>query len=389
MSRLALLLTLATLPTAALAQPAITCATFAENRGIPAPPDSLTDQAALQALTRAMLPINFDLELMAEMPGAEAMPQPEIAASQGCSLREMAMLTANFDAIDKAQVPADPAALAGTWMSDDIFLSVAGAVVPGQEVLVIGDAVATSDPDALPGTVPDAGSLPVSQFWYHGIIPSKGSVWTAEGEYYGLIVSGHLTPKAEGGYSDNGIVPLLDYAGITIIPERVEDLFLKSRLNLFQRDVTLETAGDTLVVTYDAPIPIQRVWTERQRSYHRVAPGAPDEALRIVQAAGLPFMPYFGCLALRISAQDPELLAAIAPMTTAELDVMLREYHQFENDKTAFMALSRSGGADEATKKEFLGKMERMNDVSAQAQAVGAAIQAADLCMKPPYFSPM
>lgn len=76
-------------------------------------------------------------------------------------------------------------------------------------------------------------------------------------------------------------------------------------------------------------------------------------------------------------------------MTTAELDVMLREYLQFENDKTAFMALSRSGGADEATKKEFLGKMERMNDVSAQAQAVGAAIQAADLCMKPPYFSPM
>ncbi|WP_374637640.1 hypothetical protein, partial [Paracoccus sp. (in: a-proteobacteria)] len=78
MFRIAFALTLSTLPATALAQTAITCATFAEGNGIPAPPDSLTDQAALVAITQTLLPISFDLGLMDYLPGAEAMPLPDI-----------------------------------------------------------------------------------------------------------------------------------------------------------------------------------------------------------------------------------------------------------------------------------------------------------------------
>ena len=386
LSRIALVLSLCAVPAAALAQPATSCATFAKENAIPAPPDSLTDQAALLAITQTMLPINFDLDLIDDLPGAEAMRQPDINPRQGCSLREMAMLTANFAAIDKAEIPADPAAFAGTWMSDDMFLGTAGLMVPGQEVLVIGEPVPASEAAATPELGPAAGSLPVSQYWYHGFTPYTHPVWNAQDEYYGLIASGHLTPRDKGGYADDPIQALIDYAGITIIPERTEDLFLKSRLNVFQRDVVFALAQDTLVLTYDAPVPIHRVWTERKRTYHRVAPGSPDAALRILQAANLPAMPYFNCLTQKISDADPALLAVIAPMTLAELDAELREYSQMERDKNAYMALVQTGGEDAALKQKFIGEMERMLDISDKAQNLGQALQAAQLCARPPYF---
>lgn len=390
MFRITFALTLCTLPAAALAQPAITCATFAEGNGIPAPPDSLTDQAALVAITQTLLPISFDLGLMDYLPGAEAMPLPDIGENQSCSLPEMAMLTADFAAIDKAETPTDPAALAGTWISDDIFLSAASLTVPGQEVLVIGAPVPAADappaPDAGPDAGPKAGSLPVSQYWYHGFTPYTHPVWNAENEFYGLILSGHLTPNGVGGYADDPVTPRIDYAGITIIPERAEDLFLKSRLNVFQRKVGFALAEDRLVLTYDAPVPIHRVWTERKRTYQRVADGSPDAALRILRAAGLPFMPYFGCLTRKISDQDPALLAAIAPITLPELDAELREYDQWELDKNAYMALTQSGGEDEALKQRFIGSMERMMDISNKARDLGQALEVANICAWPPRF---
>lgn len=386
MSRIALVLTLCAFPAAALAQPAITCATFAERNGIPAPPETLTAQAALVALTHALLPINFDLDLIDDLPVAEAMPLPDIRTSQGCSLPEMAMLTANFDAIDKAETPADPAAFAGTWMSDDIFLSASGMTVPGQEVLVIGDPVPTFDAPAAPYAGPAAGSLPVRQYWYQGSSHELHPVWNAQDEFYGLILSGHLTPKDKGGYADDGIMPLIDYAGITIFPERSEDLFLKGRLNVFQRDVGLALAQDTLVLTYDAAVPNFRVWTERKRTYHRVAQGSPDAALRILRTAGLRFMPYFGCLTQKISDQDPAFLAAIAPVTLAELDAELRDYGQWESDRSALIELTKTGGEDEALKLRFLDQMARMRDISRKAENVGQALEAENICAGPPYF---
>ena len=386
MSRIALALTLLTLPAAALAQPATTCATFAESNGIPAPPGSLTDHAALQAVTQAMLPISFDLDLMADMPGVESMPLPDIRESTGCSLPEMAMLTANFAAIDSAEIPADPAAFAGTWMSDDIFLGASGIVVPGQEVLVIGEPVPASDAAPAPDNGPAAGSLPISQYWYHGMTPYKPPVWNAQNEYYGLIASGYLQPKDGGGYADDSVRQLIDYAGVTIIPERTEDLFMKNRLNVFQRDVVFALAGDTLVLTYDAPVPIHRIWTERKRTYHRAAAGSPEATLRILQAAGLPTMPYFNCLVKKISDEDPAFLAAIAPMTLAEFEAEQREYRQWELDKIAFMAVIKSGGEDEVLKQRFIGQMDRMSDISDKARDMGRAIEAANLCPRPPHF---
>lgn len=386
MFRIAFALTLSTLPATALAQTAITCATFAEGNGIPAPPDSLTDQAALVAITQTLLPISFDLGLMDYLPGAEAMPLPDIGEIQSCSLPEMAMLTANFAAIDKAETPTDPAALAGTWMSDDIFLSAASLMVPGQEVLVIGEPVPAADAPPTPDAGPKAGSLPVSQYWYHGFTPYTHPVWNAQNEFYGLILSGHLTPNDAGGYADDPISPQIDYAGITIIPERSEDLFLKSRLNVFQRKVVFALAEDRLVLTYDASVPIHRVWSERKRTYHRVAEGSPDAALRILRTAGLPFMPYFGCLTQKISDQDPALLAAIAPITLPELDAELREYGQWELDKSAYMAVTQSGGEDEALKQKFIAPMERMLDISTKARDLGQALEAANFCTRPPRF---
>lgn len=383
MSRIALALALSALPAATLAQPAITCASFADSNAIPAPPDSLTDAAALQAVTSAFLPISFDIDLMADMPGGDALPLPEIRATGGCSLREMAMLTANFAAIDTAEPAADPAALAGTWVSDDMLLGASGAVVPGQEVLVIGDPV----PDAGdPRAVPPAGSLPVSQYWFHGFIPETQPVWNEKDEYYGLIVSGHLAPDGAGGYGARNIPPLLDYAGITILPERTEDLFLKSRLNLFQRDVGLALAQDTLVLTYDAPIPIARTWSERIRTYHRVSPGAPEAALRMLRGAGLPMTPNFNCLALKISAEDPALLAAIAPMTLAEFDALQRQADQWDRQRTALQKSAESGGDDAGPSQEFIDGMQRMALVYPKLKQAGEAIRSAQLCPAPPLF---
>lgn len=383
MSRIVLALALSALPAAALAQPAITCASFAEGNAIPVPPDSLTDEAALQAVTKTFLPINFDIDLMAGMPGGDALPLPEIRETGGCSLREMAMLTADFAAIDTAAPPADPAALAGTWMSDDILLGVAGVMVPGQEVLVIGDPVPdTGNPRAMP----PAGSLPVSQYWFHGFNPGTQPVWNEKDEYFGLILSGHLVPDGAGGYAASHLPPLLDYAGITILPERTEDLFLKSRLNLFQRDVGLALAQDTLVLTYDAPIPIARIWSERIRTYHRVSPGAPEAALRMVRGADLSMMPNFNCLALKISAEDPALLAAIAPMTLAEFDALLRESNQWDRDRMALQKLEETGGDDPALSQKFIDGMARMREIYPKLQAAGAAITNANLCPEPPRF---
>lgn len=384
LSRIALALALVALPGAAFSQPAITCATFAEASGIPAPPDSLTDQAALMAVTEVFLPVSFDIDQFADLMGAETMPLPDIPESRGCSLRELAMLTANFAAIGPAQPPADPAELAGTWMSDDIFLSVAGVTVPGHEVLVIGDPVPVPDGPRKSMLDPEPGSLPVSQYWYHGFTPYQYPVWNAQNEYYGLIVSGYLTSDGQGGYADNPAMPTLNYAGTTIIPERTEDLFLKSRLNVFQRDVILALAQDTLVVTYDAPIPIQRVWTERQRTYHRVADGSPDAALRMVRGMELRMMPYFGCLTRMISTEDPALAAAMAPMTPAEFDAAQREYDRWSLDRDAYEAVVLRGDEDEALKTKVVSRAEQMLKLSIDHSKLGRTIEAARLCPEPP-----
>ena len=97
-------------------------------------------------------------------------------------------------------------------------------------------------------------------------------------------------------------------------------------------------------------------------------------------------MPYFNCLTQKISDADPALLAVIAPMTLAELDAELREYSQMERDKNAYMALVQTGGEDAALKQKFIGEMERMLDISDKAQNLGQALQAAQLCARPPYF---
>lgn len=384
MFRSALALSLSAFPAAALSQPAATCAKLAAAYGIPAPPDSLTEQVALKAVTQALLPINFDLDQVPSLPEGATMPQPEITGTGGCSLPEMAMLTANFAAIETAQPPATPEALAGTWMSDDILLSVAGVTVPGQEMLVIGAPVPPSDTPPNPFAGPLPGSLPVSQYWYQGYGPSRSGVWNEKNEYFGLIVSGYLIQDGKGGYVDDPYQPSLDYADIMIVPERTQDLFLKSRLNIFERGISFALAGDTLVVSYNAPMPSERIWTARTRTYHRVAAGSPDAAMRIVQGLGFPMMPYFGCLTRMISDGDPALPAAMAPMTLAEFDAGQRAFDQWSLDTAAYRAAGREGREDAVLLEKVATGVKTLSDFSTRADAVGEGLKNADLCPEPP-----
>ena len=381
-----LALALSALPAAALAQPAVTCATFAESYGIPAPPDSLTDQAALQAVTKALLPVNFDLGLWEGLPEAEALPLPEIATNGDCTLPEMAMLTANFAAIGSAEAPADPAALAGTWMSDDILLGVAGVMVPGQEMLLIGAPLPVPAQPRPASEIlgPRPGSLPVSQYWYRAVAPYGGALWNEDDDYFGLVVTGHLTQTGTGGFDNNPIIPSLDYVDNMLSQERTEDLFLKGRLNIFERGVSFALSDETLVVTYEAPKPIMRQGTARQRTYHRVAPGSPDAALRMVSGMGLPAMPYFGCLTRMISTGDPALAAAMAPLTPEAFDAGQREYDQWNLVRDAYETAMLEGREDAALKEKVLAPAERMADFAIKAQAAAQGVKAAGLCPEPP-----
>lgn len=384
MSRIIFVASLIALPTTALSQPAVSCADFAEMLGIPAPPHSLTDHAAMQAITNALLPFSFDFSLFAELPDDAVMPGMQ--ANDACSLREMAMMTANFDAMEKAETPLDPAALAGTWMSDDILLGVSGVTVPGQEMLLIGPPVPVPAEPRSPADLlgPQPGSLPVSQYWYRAVAPYSGLIWDEKNEYFGLIASGHLSPTGDGGFENSPVFASLDYVDSMISEERTEDLFVKGRLNIFNRAVRFALADETLVVSYDAAVPIMRVGTMRQRTYHRVAPGSPDAAMRMVSGMGLPAMPYFGCLTRMISAGDPALAAAMAPMTPAEFDAGQRDYDQWNIARDAYELAMMEGRQDAALTEKVVAPAERMIGFATAAQKARQAISEADLCPEPP-----
>lgn len=101
---------------------------------------------------------------------------------------------------------------------------------------------------------------------------------------------------------------------------------------------------------------------------------------------GLPMMPFFGCLTRLISAEDPALTAAIAPMTLAEFDAAQRAYDRWDLDKRIYAELVRSGDEDEALKQKFMDGMEGSMQFSKQARDVGKTIAQANLCRPPPRF---
>ena len=238
-----------------------------------------------------------------------AAPPPSLSAMVGeapegfgCSAAEMAMFQANHAAIAVAEPPADPADLYGTWLGDDVILAVAGITVAGQEVLRLG-----------PG---EDGGLAVTQYWYKAVTPNSPALpYDPEAGYLGLVAEGTLPPSGPPGRFEGELLGEAEiaYGTLRLEYERSHDLWVRARLNRFERPVEMALAGDTLVIRSDQVTPVKRSLAEQVDTFTRVAPGAPDLALLIVSFLEISQTAHFECFVHQLSDGRGPLLEALAP----------------------------------------------------------------------------
>lgn len=374
MSRFAIACALALLPTSAFA--ADVCDSYMAALGIPAPPPSLTDQAVQQVLLEAVLPLEIDPRSTTIPP--DALELPEMVADPDCTLPELAMLRADWAAVNTAVPPADPKELAGTWVSDDVLLPALGLTVLGREVLVIGQAD-PADPDS---TDPLPGALSISQYWYQ--TDPAVQKWNEDGSYAGLVVSGHLILNADQAYQQDMIEPSLIYSNAALSSVRVDDLYIKARLNLFDRPVGFALAGDTLVLSHRYVAPLTRLEFKRQSTYHRINEGSPDRALRIVNGLQVSGGLYFNCLLQAISTDDPALPAVFAPLTLDELEAQVTEYDAMKSEMFNLGKQMQAGGDKDALTAQLNVVIDRLPELSAGISAAELALRNSDICPPPP-----
>lgn len=369
---LAAALICALLPLGALAQESDICAFYMTSRQIPQPPAGLSDAVAMQIVGQALLPFTFDTSLLSE---EMAMSPPDLPHG-ACSPQQLAMLTANLAAIASAVPVSDPQALYGTWISDDILAMEAGFILPGQEVLVIA-------PDAAGAT----DAIAFRQYWYRSIASGGGSIWDADGSYAGLVAQGVLRSTGDGDFMQDRMGAPIDYTGTELSDERVEDLFIKGRLNVFDQAVGFSMDGDALVLRYDSRMPIYRLGTPATRSYRRVAPGAPEMAMAMVRSFGISQMKYFNCLTRKISAQDPALSEMLKPLSLDEVRDLTREAAMLESaNRTMIRELRRTGGDDAARDRlrALIEKEAAVQDRLKPASVVFLSTEGTVLCPEPP-----
>lgn len=363
------------LPLSAPAQGVADCETFMASRHIPQPVITLPDSEAMEIIAHAMLPVAFDMSRLTEgfeVP-AEDMPRGF------CSPQQMAMLVTNTDAITNAVPVTDPAALHGTWLSDDTLIQDAGLVVPGQEVLVIGA------PDE--GDPVGASGIAFRQYWFRAIAPFGGSFWDADGNFAGLVAQGSLHGLEGGSFIQDRIETPIRYSGIDLIDERSDDLFIKSKLNVFDQGVSFALDGDVLVLTYELRMPIYRSGSDMTRTYTRVADDAPQTALRIVNNLALSQAQFFACLTHKISAQDPALTAALAPLSITEFDDLMRQSITATSQRDALVQGGRENGSSEELRSKLVAAVEQemqLRDQIGPASAVLMSSEGSTLCPKPP-----
>ena len=229
----------------------------------------------------------------------------------GCIARHIGAFTANETAFDSAQPVHDPHALVGTWLGDDISLSISGAMTPGQEVLRITEGA-------------EPGTFVVRQYWFKTLLPPEGSLpWSADGSFTNLVAEATLALDAEGRYSVPRFGPPIRYFPARLQYRRVNELFVLGQINHFEAGGTLRRADDTLVMLAGRLPNPSAPTLPRLVTFTRVADTAPETALALITIMDQSQSRYFDCLTHQLTVGGP-VLEAVAPEGAAQLGSLTR-----------------------------------------------------------------
>jgi hypothetical protein len=243
-------------------------------------------------------------------PGPEVEPF-NLPPIDDCSPEESAMFRANFNAIAEAVPIASPDEVYGTWLGDDVFLQSLGIVPSAQEVLRIS-----------PGQGPD--TLEIEQFLFVPLL-SASQPHFEDGQYVGWVVRGTLESlEGQGRYRVPILVPL-EYGNSIFSDYRGEDLFFKTRMNHFDREVGFRRVGDTLVLESEVLDYGAGPLSANLTTYTRVKDEAPNIAIGVVVAFGVAQVPYFECLTFQLSEGKGPIFDTIAPAGQDDLVALLED----------------------------------------------------------------
>lgn len=278
--------------------------------------------------------------------GVPLPPGPQVP---GCTALESAGFVANLSAVP-ASMPATAEALAGTWLGDDVALYLSGQVLAGQEVLEIG-----------PG--PEPGSLSVVQYWYRPILGNGVQPWNGSEGYAGRVAAGVLLPLAGGAWAQPDFGPgRFTYGGIAFYDERSEDLWMKDRINHFDRQVRLRAAGDVLVLEAERLEQPGRTPWRSLATYTRVTPEAPDLAIAVSALLEAPMGRVFDCYTHQFSEGAGPVIDALGPGGMEAAAAALLELR---------LAYERLGALMDAARR---GDMPKQEDMAAAVEARQAAL---------------
>lgn len=261
-------------------------------------------------------------------------PVPEVGETGPdwtCPPDRTAMFLKNYNAIGKADTPAEPEDLYGTWLGDDVLLYVTGAAVPGQEVLRIAPMAAQD-------------GIAVRQLWYKAITaPGTAYPWDIGQGYTGVIAEGVLAPQDQPGTYRARYDAPIRYGGLNFEYERGFDLFVKARINHFQGPVSFSRVGDTLVMTTETMDPLLREPESRIVTYTRVDETAPDLAIMLVRLLNISQARHFECFIHQISDGKGSLIDAMAPLDPEGVVRVLGPLHDVGIRFEATMAMAPPG----------------------------------------------
>ena len=361
---------LAGLPAAAHAQSGSYCTELFVARGFAASPPEITDAIASRIVVQALMPFSFDSKLLEEIFSEPFGPTPN-GSTGSCSLPQLAALTVDLGAMLAARPPEDVSALYGTWVSDNVLTEVAGLTLPGQEVLVIGPPI---------GPDPKPGAISITQDWYRTLAPVGTSRWTEGGDYTGRVVQGDLAVQTDGTFRVDMLEAPLTYSGATFLEERGEDLFVKSQINRFDGPVEFLIDGDVLVLNYRSLMPVYRRASTQTATYHRVAEGSPEAALRLVAVLYLSQARYFDCLTRKMSAGDPALAELLQPFGLDEVNAMTRDLIGLNTQRMAVIARQTGRDLTDGEQEAFLALAERAWAISQQLESLVPALEESGIC---------
>ncbi|WP_420397784.1 hypothetical protein [Nioella sp.] len=321
-----------------------------------------------------------DFDCLAVMQAFRAEPVPGVAPPTHdiCDDDQLIAFRVNLAAAERAVPVTGPAALYGTWLSDDALLYLSGITVPGTEVLEIG-----------PGA--EEGEIEIVQYWIKPNIPGYDIVpWEEDSGYDGWVSRGMFRPDGrEGVYAPVSFGPgMLTYSGLRLEHERSHELFVLSQLNHFELPVTFLRDGDVLVLESDRRDPLSRNLTPVLSTYTRVDADAVDMALQLVVAAELSYGRFFDCFVHQLSDNEGPLIAAFTPYSTTDARDWVDSLWSASLERTALMAELRSDTPPEngsALMQEFMERYVALIETPINRHFVERLIGGADLGCPPVY----